>query len=177
MNLAILVYNHPFFGRALMQCARMRVDRTRPRGVKSTSSGPVWHPSRQRRGDDGEHAALELERLSGRTLSAMQRPLVSRLGSIFKSSTSHSRVFNVSYQACFALQSHPAGFFKTSVTPVDLRYDVFQPKDASKTERPLVILHGLLYVLGHNICVLTCTDRRRQWNETELAVAVQSHAS
>ena len=123
------------------------------------------------------HAALELERLSGRTLSAMQRPLVSRLGSIFKSSTSHSRVFNVSYQACFALQNHPAGFFKTSVTPVDLRYDVFQPKDASKTERPLVILHGLLYVLGHNICVLTCTDRRRQWNETELAVAVQSHAS
>ncbi|KAH9002966.1 alpha/beta-hydrolase [Lactarius hatsudake] len=32
---------------------------------------------------------------------------------------------------------------ETSITPVDLRYDVLHPKDASKAERPLVILHGL----------------------------------
>ncbi|KAF8493929.1 alpha/beta-hydrolase, partial [Russula emetica] len=31
----------------------------------------------------------------------------------------------------------------TSVTPVDLRYDALYPKHGSKTERPLVILHGL----------------------------------
>lgn len=54
----------------------------------------------------------------------MQRPLVSRLGSIFKLPCSYR-------------------FFRTSVAPVDLRYDVFYPKDASKAEKPLVILHGL----------------------------------
>ncbi|KAI0291345.1 alpha/beta-hydrolase [Multifurca ochricompacta] len=30
-----------------------------------------------------------------------------------------------------------------TATPVDLRYDALHPKDSSKTERPLVILHGL----------------------------------
>ncbi|KAH9966933.1 alpha/beta-hydrolase [Lactifluus volemus] len=33
--------------------------------------------------------------------------------------------------------------FQTSIPPVDLRYDVLCPKDSSKVERPLVILHGL----------------------------------
>ncbi|KAH9068398.1 alpha/beta-hydrolase, partial [Lactarius deliciosus] len=54
----------------------------------------------------------------------MQRRLVTPLGSIFKSPCSQR-------------------FFRTSITPVDLRYDVLHPKDASKAERPLVILHGL----------------------------------
>jgi hypothetical protein len=38
------------------------------------------------------------------------------------------------------------GSFQTSIPPVDLRYDVLCPKDSSKVERPLVILHGLLCV-------------------------------
>jgi hypothetical protein len=38
------------------------------------------------------------------------------------------------------------GSFRTGVAPVDLRYDVLHPNHSSKTERPLVILHGLLCV-------------------------------
>ena len=38
------------------------------------------------------------------------------------------------------------GSFHTSIAPVDLRYDALYPKDSSKVERPLVILHGLLCV-------------------------------
>ncbi|KAH9063836.1 alpha/beta-hydrolase [Lactarius vividus] len=60
----------------------------------------------------------------------MQRSLVSPLRSIFKLPYSQSQAFSV-----FCL--------RTSITPVDLRYDVLNPKDTSKAESPLVILHGL----------------------------------
>ena len=34
----------------------------------------------------------------------------------------------------------------SSVSPVELHYDKVVPPDGNETDRPLVILHGLLYV-------------------------------
>ena len=74
-----------------------------------------------------------------RALAFTPRPTLSR---------PQSQAFNL---CCLtsALCSHIAlitGSFRTGVAPVDLRYDALHPDHRSKTERPLVILHGLLCV-------------------------------
>jgi len=108
-----------------------------------------------------------------------QRPLTSPLRSVFKP---QSQGFNVLASDAFYSQSHPSGFFSTTVAPVDLSYDALHPKDAPKAEKPLIILHGLLCVLFFDACVSTFTDGWTrhavwQWNEAELANAVQSISS
>jgi hypothetical protein len=53
------------------------------------------------------------------------------------------------FRSASALCSHRTlitGSFRTGGAPVDLRYDALHPNHGSKTERPLVILHGLLSV-------------------------------
>src|SRR5579863_374478 len=54
-----------------------------------------------------------------------------------------------------ALYSHATlttGSFRTGVAPVDLRYDALHPDHRSKSERPLVMLHGLLCVSFSSFC-------------------------
>ncbi|KAI0261101.1 alpha/beta-hydrolase [Gloeopeniophorella convolvens] len=56
--------------------------------------------------------------------------------------------FSSSLRSSLISTSRPAlsqskRLFRTSVTPVDLRYDALHPPDVSKGEMPLVILHGL----------------------------------
>src|SRR6266850_3078575 len=63
---------------------------------------------------------------------------------------SQSQAFNICRSAA-ALCSHAtliSGSFKTGVAPMDLSYDALHPDHGPKTERPLVILHGLLCVFS-----------------------------
>ena len=79
------------------------------------------------------------------SVSSMRRSLAVVSRSAF--SQSKSQAFDIC-RLGHSLLTRPlvTGSFRTGAAPVDLRYDVLHPDHSSKTERPLVILHGLLCV-------------------------------
>lgn len=60
----------------------------------------------------------------------------------------------------------------TAISPVELHYDKVVPPDGNETEKPLVILHGLLYVSA--ILPRSNETNSLQRDEAELGFAIKS---